>query len=111
MTTYSSQTRTPFVPVVPGHEPFSLSDAYVLSGAIPPPEAYLSPADTLDGGLSWTGIMDALEKTPRSHAETRDTDGAVPVRYVVFLFLGLVLTALAMVGLWLRPLIHMWLTS
>lgn len=113
---YTSASHTPVVPVIPGHEPFSLADAYVLSGPISPPHTYLTdaatpPVDTLEGGLSWTGVMEALDNHPQSHAKGRRDDPRVPVWSLVVLFVGLVLTAVAMVGLSYAHLIHAWLSS
>lgn len=100
----SYQPPQPSVPVVPGdlHD-FSLGDAYVISQPIPRPEEL--PVDVLEGGLSWTGVMRAIEKGPQSHAEGRNPDGRVPVRYVVLVFVGLLLTGLGLVGWWLSPLL------
>lgn len=116
MTDYvSSSYRPSVVPVVPGdlHD-FRLLDSYVISQDITALQAearvlpYTThpPVDTLDGGLSWTGVMDALEKTPQSHAKGRSDAPRVPVGYVVMLYLGIVLVGAALVGLWIAPLIR-----
>lgn len=145
MITYSSHTRTPSVPVVPG--PFdapptmmpvgeivypdgyrvlvpqpvkfqewpssTLADVYVLSGAIPghekvisaidygypEAEAYVTlPVGTIGGGLSWTGVMEAISEGPQSHAKGRTWRTGVPVRYIAALFLGMVLIGLSLVA-------------
>jgi hypothetical protein len=74
--------------------PSMLSDSYVISQAIPQPEQL--GIDTLEGGLSWTGVMDAIEKAPESHAKGRADRTPVPVRYVVMVFLGLVLMGIGL---------------
>lgn len=116
MTDYYAKS---YVPVVPGdlHDfrgEIRLEDAYVVSQDVsvlqPHVVTYLTdaetpPRDVLEGGLSWTGVMEAVGKGPQSHAEGRNHDGRVPVRYVVLVFLGLVLTGLALVGFWLAPVI------
>jgi len=110
-----------YVPVVPGdlHDfrgDVRLSDAYVISQDVSAIQleararGYLTDAETprvdvLDGGLSWTGVMDALQKHPQSHAKGRNDDPRVPMRYVVLVFVGLLLTGLGLVGWWLAPLI------
>lgn len=50
-------------------------------------------------GLSFTGVIRAIENAPQSHAKRRARGGPVPVRYVACVFAGLVLTA---IGLLLR---------
>jgi hypothetical protein len=94
MTTYS--TKRPVV--IPGYEPFNLADAYVLSHEIPPHTEVMrsitvSPTDTSEWGLSWTGVMNAIEEAPQSHAKGRTGAPWVPVWTLVVIFAGLVLIA------------------
>jgi len=96
MTTYS--TRKPPV-VVPGYEPFNLTDVYVLSGELPSHTEVLrqievSPIDTSSWGLSFTGVMEALDKAPQSHAKGRTDVPGIPVWALVLIFAGLVLMAI-----------------
>jgi hypothetical protein len=75
--------------------PFNLSDAYVLSGALPSHDEVLrSITDTSEWGLSFTGVMDALDKAPQSHAEGRTGEPAAPVWAIAMIFAGLVLMAI-----------------
>jgi hypothetical protein len=53
-------------------------------------QSFPADRDPLDG-LTITGVIRAVNEGPESHAEPRLGDGRVPVRYVVLLFLGLVL--------------------
>ena len=94
MTTYS--TKPPVV--IPGHEPFTLADVYVISGAIPPHDEVLrsivvQPTDVGDWGLTFTGVMEALENQPQSHAKRRTDVPGVPVWALAMIFAGLVLMA------------------
>lgn len=93
MTTYGK----PVVPVVPGPEAYRLSDTYVISQPIPHPEVYTPPVDTLAGGLSWTGVMEAISEGPQSHAEGRNHGPRVPGWALVCLFAGMALIGLALV--------------
>lgn len=79
-------------PVVRGR--YTGEDTEVLTVVIPrEPEA----EDTLAGGLSWTGVIEAIEKGPESHAEPRTWRGPVPVWPMVLVFLGAVLMAFGFV--------------
>lgn len=105
-------------PVVPGYR---LEDSYIITQDIPPPsmlpvgEIQLEdgqtmiiaqpqllpnggwqtlPSDTLDGSLSWTGVMDAFVEVPQSHAKGRTARGPMPVWPVVLILAGLVLMAI-----------------
>jgi hypothetical protein len=95
MTTYNSD-HTAYLPVIPGPEPFSLSDTYILSGVVPTHEEVMASIEVPDEWLSWTGVMDAIEKAPESHAKGRAGRTPVPVRYVVMVFLGLVLMGIGL---------------
>lgn len=75
-------------PVVPGYR---LEDSYIITQDIPPPA---SVHDTLDGSLSWTGVMDAFVEVPQSHAKGRTARGPMPVWPVVLIMAGLVLMAI-----------------
>lgn len=55
--------------------------------SVPPPE------DTLGGGLSFTGVMEAFDKAPQSHAKGRMDGSGVPVWGVALIVLGLALMA------------------
>jgi len=95
MTTYD--TRKP--PVIPGPEPFTLEDAYVISGALPDHHDVMrsitvDPCNTSSWGLSFTGVMEALEKAPQSHAEGRTDAPGAPVWAIAMIFAGLVLMAI-----------------
>lgn len=63
-----------------------LSDSYVNDSQDIP----------LYDGLTMTGIMEALEKAPQSHAEARTARRGVPVWAVACLWLGTVLVALGL---------------
>lgn len=63
------------------------------------------PTDTAEWGLSWTGVMEALNNHPQSHAKGRNTDRRVPVRYVVLVVVGLALMGVGMSAQILAPLI------
>lgn len=112
MTTYSSKPPV----VVPGYEPFNLTDVYVLSGEIQPHAEVMrtipvDPTDTASWGLSWTGVMDAIEKAPQSHAEARSARPPVPVWPVAMIVAGLALMAIGWmlngpVSLLIYALIH-----
>jgi hypothetical protein len=96
-TTYSQK----HIPVIPGDIGLP-TDAYIYTGPIPDHatvQAYVPTTDTLAGGLSWTGVMDAIEKGPQSHAEASAADRGMPVWALACVFGGLVLMALAMVML------------
>lgn len=69
--------------------------------------APIAPADH----VTMTGVFNALEKGSEIHAEPSAYVRRVPVGYVVLVFCGLVLMALAMVGLSVRPMIATWLQS
>lgn len=96
-------SRTAVVPVVPGdlHDGFTLADAYVLSQDVSAIQAearalgYLRN-DTLAGGLSWTGVMDAISNGPQSHGDGRTTGRGAPVWALVCVFLGLALIGLSL---------------
>ena len=109
MTTYSTKS---FVPVIPGPEPFTLSDVYVLSGVVPTHEEVMASieVDPTEPWLSFTGVMDAITEAPETHAEARADHPPVPVRYVLLVFLGLVLMGIGLVrewlGLWIWAVIH-----
>lgn len=95
MTTYSSRNLPP---VVPGPESFNLNDVYVLSGAIPSHDEVMrsvvvSPIDTGSWGLSFTGVMEAFDNQPQSHAKGRTATPGAPVWAIAVIFLGLVLMA------------------
>jgi hypothetical protein len=93
-------TYSKFRPVViPGREPFNLTDVYVLSQEIPPHAEVMrsvpaDPTDTSTWGLTFTGVMDAIEKGPQSHAEGRTGVPGVPVWALGMVFAGLVLMAI-----------------
>lgn len=110
MTTYHTSRSTRPVPVVPGHIGLP-TDAYVISQPIIPPEvvaAYTPSVDTLDGGLSWTGVIHALEEAPQSHAERRTGAGGGSGWAVACVFAGLVLIGLSLfLGFVVLPLRHM----
>jgi hypothetical protein len=87
ITTYRSRNLPPI---------FRLEDAYVFTGEIPPPtvvQAYIPPVDTLGDGLSWTGVMNALDKGPEMPAERPSRVPRVPVWSVACVFSGSVLMA------------------
>ena len=93
MTIYSSKP-----PVVPGYESFSLSDAYVLSGALPSHDEVMQSitvdaCDTSAWGLSWTGVMEAFDKGPQTSHKARTGAPGVPVWGVALIVLGLTLMA------------------
>ena len=95
MTTYSS-SKPPVV--VPGYEPFNLEDAYVISDALPAHTEVMrsitvSPTDTSEWGLSWTGVMGAFDKGPQTSHKTRTDVPGVPVWGVALIVLGLALMA------------------
>lgn len=91
--------------------PFRFDEAYVLSqdisalqaevtalgyvqDTVPVVDLRAHPADY----VTMTGVFEALEKGPQSHAERRNRDGRVPVWALVCLFVGFVLVGLSMVG-------------
>lgn len=67
----------------------------ILVPVIPGPD--VPNVDTLAGGLTWTGVMRAIEEAPESHAEPRSGVPRVPVWSVASVFLGLVLMAVGFV--------------
>jgi hypothetical protein len=84
--------------VVPGYESFNLTDVYVLSQEIPPHSEVMrsitvSATDTSSWGLSFTGVMEALDKSPQSHAKTRTGVPGVPVWALAMIVAGLALMA------------------
>lgn len=82
----------PSVPVVRGR--YTGDETEVLTVVIPrEPQA----EDTLAGGLSWTGVIEAFDKTPQSHAKRRSDHGRVPVWALASVFLGAVLMAFGFV--------------
>lgn len=107
MTDYYADTYikpAPFVPVISGPEPFSLSDAYVLSGQLPSHTEVMSaapidPSSTDAWGLSFTGVMDAFVEPPQSHAKGRIRPTRVPVWALVLVFAGLALIGTSL-SLW-----------
>lgn len=97
MTTYSSVSRRLHDLI-----PTSLNDSYVISQEIAPHvvvQAYTPDVDTLAGGLTWTGVMDAISEGPQGHAEGSVPGRGVPVWSIACVFAGLVLMALAAVML------------
>jgi hypothetical protein len=97
--------------VIPGYEPFNLTDVYVLSQEIPPHAEVMrsitvSATDTSSWGLSWTGVMDAFDKAPQSHAKDRTGEPWVPVWALALILAGLVLMA---VGWLLNDPITQWI--
>lgn len=85
--------------IVPGHEPFNLADVYVLSHEIPSHDEVLrsiqaDPTDTASWGLSFTGVMEVLEKAPQSHAKGRTGEPWAPAWAIAMIFAGLVLMAI-----------------
>lgn len=92
--------RTPrdWVTVIPGREPFNLADVYVLSGELPAHTEVLrsiqaDPTDTASWGLSFTGVMEALDKAPQSHAKGRTGEPWAPVWALAMIVAGLALMA------------------
>jgi hypothetical protein len=101
----------PGVPVIPGREityqVSALTDSYVITQDIPTAPA--APIDTLAGGLSWTGVMRAIEEAPQSHAKGRTDRRGTPAWALVCLWLGLALIGLTLV-LWslILPALRVW---
>lgn len=76
-------------PVVRG--PYTGADTEVLTIVIPrEPEA----DQTLDHGLTWTGVVNALEKGSQRPAEARSERTPIPVWALASVFAGVVLMAL-----------------
>jgi hypothetical protein len=87
-------------------------DRIVLTSIMRLPEdslttAPIAPADH----VTMTGVFNALEKGPQSHADARYGVRRVPVGYVALVFAGMVLIGLSLVALQFRPFIHAWLAS
>jgi hypothetical protein len=123
MTDYGTPRLAP--PVIPGRDYSCPQDAYIFTGPIPPPTMWLmgeiehedgttqlipqpvrwsvleSPVsvDTLAGGLSWTGVMDAIGKGPQIHGNGLRGGRGVPGWAIACVFAGLVLVGLCMVML------------
>lgn len=66
-------------------------------------------ADTRLDGLTVTGVIRTLSNQPQSHAETRSWSRRVPVRYVVYVWLGLALAGIGMAREPISLLIWGWL--
>lgn len=102
MTDYGTPRLAP--PVIPGRDYSCPKDAYIFTGPIPPPTMWsvvdsTQPVDTLAGGLSWTGVMDAISEGPQSHAEPSAAGRGVPGWSIACVFAGLVLVGFCMVML------------
>lgn len=80
-------------------------DAYIVTGAIPPMIDFTRPETTVPvidlpahpaDYLTMTGVIEVLGEGSQMPREARSGAGRTPMRYVVLLFLGLVLMGVGM---------------